>query len=284
MTEENNSAGHGYWGTMADRYYGQQPPLRISASERDIYIECTQPWLTAATTPRVLVMGATPDFFNLPWPPGTNLLAVDRSAAMLKSVWPGSELQASQQDWTDMDLPDASRDVALCDGGLTFFQPMQALQTLAENLGRIIAPGGAFIVRLFVEAEARETPAEIFAEFVDGKIPNASELKVRLWFALHASDGPGVRLHDVWRCYRDAIPNPGAIASRIPWQPAEWLSMDAYKNADEVYYFPTVDEVTVAFSGQPGGFSRPVVKTPTGPCWQHVKILTFTRSPLMQMI
>lgn len=277
MTDEKDSVAHSYWSAIAAKYYSVPPPLRISASDREIYTEVARPWLTAAAPPRVLVMGATPDFFHMPWPSGTDLLAVDRSAAMLKSIWPGCESQTLQRDWTDMDLPDASRDVVLCDGGLTFFRSLETLQVLAENLGRIIASGGIFIVRLFVDAEVRETPAKVLSEFVDGKIPNSSELKVRLWFALNAADGQGVRLHDVWRCYREAVPDPGAIARNIPWQSSDWLAMDAYKNMEEVYYFPSVDDVTDVFTSRPGGFERGAIITPPGPCREHLKILSFRR-------
>lgn len=279
MTGEKDSTGHSYWSSMAARYYASLPPLRISASELEIYTESANPWLTAAAPARVLVMGATPDFFHMPWPPGTDLLAVDHSAAMLCDIWPGSESQTLRQDWSHMDVPDASRDVVLCDGGLTFFQPVEALPALAENLGRIIAPGGVFIVRLFVDAEIRETPTEIFTELMDGKIPNCSELKVRLWFAMNAAAGQGVSLHDVWRRYREAIPDPGAVARNIPWPSSEWLSMEAYKNTDEVYYFPSVDAVSHVFTSQPGGFELTAVATPCGPCWEHLKILTFRRWP-----
>ncbi|NJN06382.1 MAG: methyltransferase domain-containing protein, partial [Rhodobacteraceae bacterium] len=98
------------------------------------------------------------------------------------------------QDWTSMDLADESCDLVLCDGGLTFFSYPDALQQLANNITRIMAPGGRFIVRLYLDANRPITPGSVFSQLESGEIRNSSELKLLLWFALHRQDGTGVRL------------------------------------------------------------------------------------------
>jgi SAM-dependent methyltransferase len=268
----------GYWSGIAARYHALSPPLRISASEIAIYAQLASKWLTADPPPRVLVLGATPDFYHLPWPEQTSLLAVDRSAEMLDQVWPGNAAQSLRHDWATMDLPANSRDLALCDGGLSFFRYPHELQQLAGNLRRIITPGGLFVVRVYVDAAHRESTADIFAELKAGQIRNNCELKLRLWFALNPTDGSGVKLDDVWQCFHAAFPTPEVLTRTPHWPDPETESMNAYKDMQDIYYFPSVRQVSEIFSHSGSGFTLEANITPVGPCHQHLKILSFRRS------
>jgi len=263
---------------MAKRYQALAPPLRVSSSEREIYQGLAAQWCQHRPAPRVLVLGATPDFYHLPWPKQTDLLAVDRSAGMLSEVWPGNESQSLCQNWATMHLPEASRDIVLCDGGLTFFSYPDELQQLADNLERIIAPGGLFLVRLYLDAQNRETPAEIFDQLRQHRIPNSSELKLRLWFTLHSRAGMGVRMADVWETFHKACPHPELLTETAAWPESEVASMKAYKNMQDIYYFPTVKQVTEIWARSGSGFTLEANITPEGPCHQHLRILSLRRN------
>ncbi len=267
-----------YWQGMAARYEASLAPLRLSTSERDIYIELAAKWHTNGQPPRVLVLGATADFYHLPWPEHTDLMAVDRSQPMLAEVWPGDQSQTLCQDWAAMDLPDASRDIVLCDGGLSFFSYPDALQKLANNVVRIMAPGGLFIVRLYVDGDYQETPQDIFQQLEAGAIRNSSELKLRLWFALHQRDGKGVCVADVWSCFNAAYPEEQEFISKLAWPAAEWQSMQAYKGMNDVYRFPSVAQVTEVFAQSKHPLHCEAEITPAGPCHQHLRILALRRS------
>lgn len=267
-----------YWSGMAARYHALAPPLRISTSEIAIYQQLVQRWCAENPPPRVLVLGATPDFYHLTWPALTDLLAIDRSAEMLAGVWPGTESQTRCRDWATVDLPDASFDLALCDGGLSFFRFPDELQLLADNLERVIAPNGLFMVRLYVDADYRETTAAIFNELRSGKIRNSSELKLRLWFALNPADGSGVKLDDVWQSFHAAFPAPDVLSRFSNWPESEINSMHAYRGLQDRYYFPSAEQVTGIFTSPGTGFTLEANLTPEGPCHQHLKILSFRRS------
>lgn len=176
-----------------------------------------------------------------------------------------------------MDLPNASRDLALCDGGLSFCRYPDELQVLAANLGRIIAPGGMFIVRLYVDADYRETTFEIFTELRAGKILNSSELKLRLWFALNPADGSGLRLADVWQSFHAAFPTPEVLSRSLDWPEPDINSMHGYRDMQDSYYFPSVQQVTEVMAVPGSGFTLEANITPDGPCHQHLKILSFRR-------
>lgn len=278
---EGTTTEPAYWSGMAARYHALAAPLRISASETAIYQQLVSGWDQATPPPRqntrVMVLGATPDFYHLSWPEHTDLLAIDRSDAMLAGVWPGTKSQSRCQGWATMDLPDASRDLALCDGGLSFVRHPDELQQLAANLERIIAPGGLFIVRLYVDADYRESTAGIFAELQAGRIRNSSELKLRLWFALNPSDGSGVRLDRVWQCFHAAFPTWEVLGRTLQWSEFEIESMNAYKDKPDIYYFPSAERVTGIFAAPGAGFTLEASLTPNGPCHQHLKILSFRR-------
>ena len=271
-----------YWSGIAERYAALPPPLRISASELEIYEKLASRWSAGSSgsgapvpkvrVPRVLVLGATPDFYHMPWPEGTDLLAVDFSAGMLSEVWPGGETQSLGQDWCTMDLPDASRDLALCDGGLSFLKYPDGLKALAENLGRIIAAGGLFIVRLYVDADHHESADAVMLELLQGRIKNSSELKLRLWLALNSRGDAGVRLDDVWRSF-----NTRCSRKDIPWPDGEWQSMQAYENMQDHYYFHSVERVTEILANSNSPFSLEAKLRPTGHCNQHLRLLSFRR-------
>ncbi len=277
------------WSGMSARYATYTPPLRISPSEQNTYFELASEWSSERQSsrlkPRVLVLGATPEFYYFPWPAGTDLLAVDYSADMLSAIWPGSSAQALCADWSTMDLPDASRDVVLCDGGFTFISSPGPLQRMAENVARILAPGGRFVVRMFVNAEQQETPDELFRALEQGEIQTLSELKMRLWLALNAtSDAPasalgaqGVRLVDVWRCFQAEYKTPEGLAQRVSWPEPLWPSIQAYEDKTDTYYFPSVEEVSQAFLQTPFKLEKAALVVPEVHCRQHLRLLSLKR-------
>jgi SAM-dependent methyltransferase len=274
---------------MSARYAAYTPPLRISQTEWNAYIELISQWHAekrdSSLLPKVLVMGATPDFYGFPWASGTDLLAVDHSSDMLAAIWPGNPEQRLCQDWTTMDLPDASRDVVLCDGGFTFINHPEPLQQLAENVARIMAPGGRFITRLFVNAVRQETPAELFAALEQGNLANINELKLRLWLALNSTlnsnlnggERTGVRLADVWRCFSAQYPSAGTLAERSAWPESEWHLMKAYEGTTDTYYFPSVEQISQAFQQTSFKLQRVAIIEPDVLCGQHLRLLSFRR-------
>ncbi|HKX55883.1 MAG TPA: class I SAM-dependent methyltransferase [Xanthomonadales bacterium] len=291
---DNNAAETSHWSGMSARYAAYTPPLRISPSERNSYFELASQWQTEqqrsgkhpGAPPRVLVLGATPDFYYLPWPAGTDLLAVDHSADMLAAIWPGSSKQRLCADWSTMNLPDASRDVMLCDGGYTFISSPEPLRRMAENVARILAPGGRFVVRLFVNAEQQETPAELFRALELGSILTISELKLRLWLALNGrqkgtanvAGGKGVRLVDVWRCFQAEYKSPELLDERVSWSDDSlWQSMQAYEDKIDTYYFPSVDEVSQAFLQTTFKLEKVALVEPQVHCGQHLRLLSLKR-------
>jgi hypothetical protein len=202
----------------------------------------------------VLLLGVTPELFRLPWPEGTDFLAVDRTQAMIETVWPGPREAVQCADWREFDLPNGSRDVVLCDGGLHLLAYPQEQGRLVEILCSILSDEGLCIFRLYVPPPQRESPDAVLKELLEGKISSLNILKLRLGMALMSSASEGVELGRVWRAIHAAAPNLEELALRIGWPVEHILAIHAYRESAARYHFVTVDQVSELFCASSGGF------------------------------
>jgi SAM-dependent methyltransferase len=269
------SGGTGsYWSDMdTDWYWSIPPPLRPGPDDLDHYLAEIRRWRPAGSGHRVMVMGATPGLHDLSWPPGTKLVAVDKSAFMLERLWPGGPETTRCEDWTTMSLPDGSRDIALTDLGLCFVRNSRQA-ALASTLGRILAPGGLFIARHICAAGAARDFDRVMRDFLSGKLHNSSELKMRLALAL-AGERARVRLGDIWARYDDAIPDRSKLPVLTGWSERELSRIEGYRDAGELYYFPGLQELERSFTG--AGFEMAAQQIPNSAMREHTYLLTFRK-------
>ncbi|MHC4711919.1 MAG: hypothetical protein ACYTAN_01435 [Planctomycetota bacterium] len=244
----------GQWPEVARKWRLLGPPLRPSPEDVRFCEDAAREWIRHRGAPRVLLLGVTPELYHLPWPEGTDLLAVDRTRAMIEAVWPGPREAALCEDWLEMNLPGGSRDIVLCDGGLNLLAYPGEQRRLAGILRGVLSGEGLFIFRLFVPPAGRESTDMILKELLAGEIPNLNILKLRLWAALQNSPMEGVELDTVWRAIHAAAPDLEGLASRIDWPLENTLAINAYRGSTARYYLGTVDDVTGLFCGDPGGF------------------------------
>jgi hypothetical protein len=250
----------GYWNRVARQWRQVGPPLRPCEEDLAFLREALRRH-RAAPIPRVLVLGATAEFHDLPWPPGTSLLAADKSQDMLEAVWPGPPATACRTDWLNLPPAVGKRDVILCDGSLSLVEYPGQLQRLVHVLLRCTAPDALCLFRLYVHPAVQETAEQVLRELSQEKIPNLSALKLRLWTALER-DGQGVKLADVWEAAHHLAPEGMALARHIGWPAEQRAALDAYRHCADRYYFPSVAQVRGAFCASPGGFECPEVHVP----------------------
>jgi len=259
-----------------DWYWSIPPPLRPGKQDLAIYTAETASWRSTAGAPRVLVLGATPALHDLPWPAGTDLLAVDKSAFMLEQLWPGNAETTRCQDWAALSLPDRSRDIALTDLGLMFVAQPAPLADVATRLGRVIAPGGVFIARHVCEAGAPEDFDGVIQDLINGKVLNSSVLKMRLAIALGSRAGR-VRLGDIWARFDQAVPDRVELLARTGWSARELANIEGYRNADEIYHLSESAELVSVFCTASAGFDLIAQHAPDHALRKHTRILTFRR-------
>ena len=191
--------------TRAWKWLG--PPLRPADEDIAFYTAAISQWVGSNGPPRVLLLGLTPELYSLPWPMGTDFLAVDRARPMIDTVWPGPKDAVLCADWTTMALPDGSRDIVLCDGGMEQLQFPQKHQRLVRILRRVVPPDGLVILRLYVLPSKAESPELVLKDLVQGRISNMNILKLRLGMALQDASSEGVPRNIIWDAFHTAAPD-----------------------------------------------------------------------------
>lgn len=276
-TDQEDTTGN-YWKNMKVEFFLRiPPPLRLADQDVQMYTDAVSEWLDTNAQPRVLVMGSTPEFHSMEWPEQTDLLAVDRSELMLRELWPGPIENTVCEDWANMSLENASRDIALCDGGLVMLDYPAQLTSLVEELARVLPVGGLFVTRVFASGTVTEDAATVMNDFLNGRITNSSILKLRLAIALAPDSISGVRLHDVWKFYNDSIPGGCSLSDLTGWSADELQFMEPYKDSGEIYRFWNPDELCEIFCDSSGKFECVSVQTPDYELHEHMRLVTFRR-------
>ena len=253
------------WAKVARNWNLHGPPLRPSREDLRFSEQAIGAWRGQAA-PRVLLLGVTPELYRLSWREGTNFLAVDRTVEVIEAVWPGPREAVRCEDWLEMKLPAASRDIVLCDGGLNLLAYPDEQQRLASILSEVMAEEGLCILRLFVRPAEKETCEAVLADLLAGRIADMNVLKLRLWAALQETPSQGVELDTVWRAVRGAAGSLEALALKLGWPLEETLLINAYRDSTTRYWLGTVDEVAKIFCQDAGGFELAGVHVPTYEC------------------
>lgn len=209
-----------------------------------------------AGPPRALILGVTPELYHASWPAGASVMAVDHTRGMIDAIWPGPRDDVLCAEWTSIPLPDASRDMALCDGGFHLLGHPDGQRALVGELRRLISPGGLCVVRLFIPPPVAERPDDVLEDMEQGRIPSINVLKLRLGMALQKDAAEGVGVDEVWDRLHAVAPDLEELAERIGWPVDETLVINTYRGSPNRYYFVTVDQVRDLFCGDGFEFER----------------------------
>lgn|SRR5690606_13502793 len=236
-----------HWEGMALAWEHAGSPLRPATEDVEVFQRFANEWIERRRVPRVLLLGVTPELYRLAWPEGRDFVAVDRTPTMIERVWPGRADEVVRAGWLDLPLPPASRDLALCDGGLHLLDYPRGQQTLADRLHAVVAPGGRVILRLFVPPENPESAEEVLADLSAGRIANLNLLKLRLGMALQGSPESGVAVKSVWAALHEAVPDREGLARRLGWSAEQLATIDAYRESAARYHFVSLEQATALF-------------------------------------
>lgn len=238
-----------HWHRYARSWGLLGPPLRPSPEDvrlfEDVVARSTRRPL------RALLLGVTPEIATMGWPAGAELTAIDRNASMIAGVFPTSGLppgaRAVEGDWLKMPFEEHAFDVVIGDGCLTTLE-FGAYGSFAEACRRVLDRDGALVLRLFVSPEERETLEEIAGDLWAGRIGSFHVLKWRVAMAGERDDGEHVRLGKVYDAYRRVVPEPARLASHLGWDEGVIGTIEAYRDNDTRYSFPTLAAVRRALS------------------------------------
>ena len=265
------------WQRSARTFSRAQSPMRPVEEDLAHYWETLTEWMRIRGTPRVLLLGVTPELYSLPWPKGTDLLAVDSSRAMIEAVWPGPRDAIRFADWLSLDLPKGSRDIVLCDGGLHLLSYPHGQHALIRFMHQVLSDEGLCISRLFVMPPLQETPDAVIHDLCDRKIADQFILKLRLLMSLQASPEEGIELGRAYDALIRVFPDLAGLASRVGWVTERMLNMENFKGLQYKYYFLTLDQTIGMFQENPGGFRLHRVQTPSYPLGHCCPTLSLQR-------
>ncbi len=236
------------WTAPADDWDKTPLPMRPSGDDLIFREAAIRDWAARNGPPRGLILGVTPQYDRLPWPEGSHVVAIDRSRPMIDAVWPGGRDRVVCGDWTSIPLQNCSRDLMLCDGGLSMLTYPEGLAMGAHDLARIVAPGGLAIFRLYVPPAAPITAEGVVRAARAGEIEASIELSILFWGALR---DPATTAYKAGQSL-DALEALGedarALFAECGWNPDEVDNLEKLRDGDIWLYFPTVAQVAAAFA------------------------------------
>ncbi|MEQ8953187.1 MAG: methyltransferase domain-containing protein [Gammaproteobacteria bacterium] len=265
-----------YWKAISNRYWSIPPPLRPGDIEQALYQSQLDLYVPSMTSPAVLVLGATPLFHGFDWPAGSRLLAADRSADMLRELWPGRQDQTLQSDWCSLQLPDESQDLILTDGGLSFFDFSGDSRDFADTVGRLLKPQGLLISRTFILDPLSDSDDKLVTAITNRGISNDSELKVALWNLVAVENAGKVALAKTAVRFDSILHSFPSLASDCPWLNAAKESIDAYRDMTECYYLNSVKQISRSF--HKAGLELRTEITPQCNLSGNIRMLVFQKS------
>lgn len=196
------------------------------------------------------MLGVTPELASHRWAPKFQLWAVDASEVMVNAVWPGDtdQRKALHGSWLNIPFADASFDLIVSDCGLTPLAEPGQVAALGQELRRLIRPDGRVVMRHFARSANPQPLAQLVQLAESGKLRNFHELKLRYLLALAAAL-PAVRLGDAWENFNRHFPNRSHLAERLGCALEVVSTIDAYRDRDACYAFPTLAELAQQFRG-----------------------------------
>jgi len=267
------------WPDLSLQWHQLGSPLRPVAQDTGFCEDAILEWSRLHGTPRVLILGVTPEIYRLSWPDRTDIIAVDSKQAMIDNVWPGPKDAVLFTDWLDLDLPDGSRDIVLCDGGLHLLSYPDEQARLVRVLSRIISNDGLLIIRLFTPPSKQESPDAVIEDLLVGRISNLNIMKLRLGMSMMENSQKGVELGNVWNAVNRVAPDLNKLAARIGWPLEQTLVFNAYRESAIRYHFVTGDQVLEMVCCNPGGFEVKCLCVPSYELGNQCPTLVLKRIP-----
>jgi SAM-dependent methyltransferase len=246
--------GASHWAVYHRHWERLTPPLRVHPEVVDGYRA-----VVGEGAERVLLLGVTPELVNI----GASLVAVDRNAAMVTTIWPGDtdRRRSVVGNWFDLPFRRGSFTAAMGDGGLNILEFPASQASIFAELARVLAPGAPVALRVFRQPERGETVASLRDEAFGARIAGFQAFKLRLAMAIvSAGSTPNVPVRRILEVFDRHFADRDALARSSGWSPDDIATIDLYERSADVYAFPTEREFA---SVVPGSFA-PIRFVPVG--------------------
>lgn len=199
----------------------------------------------------VVILGVTPEIALLPWPETTEVLAIDSSPTMIRTVWPDSQVKRGEAicgSWQHLPIPDDSCDLVMGDGCFTLLDYPNGYERVLSEVLRVLRPDGLLSMRFFLNSSQREDVQTVIEDLKAKSIDNFHVFKFRLAMALQDSLETGVPIKQVWQTWKHEFPQPEQLFEELGWPMNLLETMNMYENSPSTYSFPSLAEIRSLFS------------------------------------
>ncbi len=242
-----------HWPKIATRWHLVGPPLRPSKEDIALFERSIGNLENPTEGIRGLILGVTPELYQLRWPRGSTVRALDGSLEMIKAIWPGPADSALLGSWTAAPVAGSSQNVILCDGGFGVLSFPHEQRQLLTEVRRMLAPGGIFVVRLFAPAGRTGSIADISADLHAGLIESLDMLKLRLWGALQKTLVDGVKPREVVANIEEMSGGLDRLVVDHGWSAEHVATLELHRDSNSVYHLANAEEL-VRMTEEVSGF------------------------------
>ncbi|MBL8905190.1 MAG: class I SAM-dependent methyltransferase [Rhizobiales bacterium] len=221
-----------HWQTYHRRWSGLEAPLRPNSEIRARIVD-----LVGSGSDRVLLLGVTPELalsFE-------NVVAVDKSAAMIANIWPGdgAKRRAIQADWLELDGSLGRFTAAIGDGSGNVLSHPGEIRQLLLTVREHLEPGGRFVCRLYARPEKPWSWQELLDEAAGRATVNFHAFKWKIAMRIAADGGAAVPVTRIHEQFERHFPDREKLAAVTGWDRSVIDMIDTYRGSSAVYCFPT---------------------------------------------
>ena len=255
-----------HWHTRVKHWNKVTPPLRPHADSIAKQID-----LVGASSPRVLVLGVTPELTR----GFDNVVAVDKEQVMIDSLWIGDSATktAIHADWYTVELPPNSISGVVGDGSLNMVGFSQPVTTLVARLLDLMQPGARAAIRVFSRPEELVTEQQVRTST---DLPwHAFRCLLNMHIA--GTEGTNIPSKRMLQKFNEMYPDREQLCAQAGYDLEEIsLSMDAYVNSPTSTSYPTRSEWIASMP--PEAENVELADAGSYPLAQHYPILSFTKA------
>lgn len=229
-------SGHDHWDGLRRRWSALRPPQRPHPDAVAAIVSVAG----GRGTP-VLQLGVTPELAEA----FDSVVAVDKSAAMIRHLWPGdtNSRRAVEGDWLELDGSLGRFDAVVGDGSLNAVAyPGEVAALLGRARDHLVA-GGRLACRAYLRPERSWTWAELEREASAPAATSFHAFRWKLAMRIAGDEGATVAVSRIHAAFADRFPDRDRLAARSGWNRADIDTIDNYSGSDAVYCFPTASEL-----------------------------------------
>lgn len=186
---------------------------------------------------RVLLLGVTPELADI----GSELVALDRQAEMIKYIWPGNAATrcAVQGNWRNVNFREACFDACIGDGSLNVIRYPDEVFEVCAQVRRVLRPNGAFVCRVYA-SDPNDSLEKVRRAAWHGNIRNFHAFKLRLRMAMaQETEDPNVAAASTLAVFNSWFPDRDELVSRTGWSRSHIDTVDSYHNSNATTCFVT---------------------------------------------